>query len=213
MASDGYRMAGFEVVGVDVEPQPHYPYEFFRGDALRLLRDSEFLSKFDLIHASPPCQVHTRAKHLRTAQGGESKYPDLLTPTLRALRKTNSHWIVENVPGAPGMERAVVECGSSYGLKVRRHRMFLSDSIPLVGSKCDHKAQGRPWGVYHVIADSIPKGGRTVRTLEDGWIAMGVDREIPWGFLKEGIPPAYTQHIGTMANVWLTHLKNGGMVG
>lgn len=197
MASDGYVQAGMQTHGVDINPQPHYPYAFDQDDALSVL-ETDLPEEFDIIHASPPCQAHTRAKHLRSAQNGKSKYDDLLTPTLRALRERWSHktWVVENVPGAPGMEDAIVECGSVYGLGVRRHRLFLSNA-PLVGSGCDHKSQGRPWGVYHVMADSIPKGGRTVRTLEQGWEVMGVDREIPWNSLKEGFPPAYTRHIAT----------------
>lgn len=197
MASDGYKRAGFtDIVGVDVNPQPDYPYEFIQGDALEVLMDSEFVAQFDLVHASPPCQAHTRAKHLRTAQKGKSKYDDLLTPTLQLLRSnTNTAWVVENVPGAPGMDGAAVQCGSAYGLGVRRHRLFLG-SMHLESSGCDHKSQGRPWGVYHVMGDSIPKGGRTVQTLEQGWEVMGVDRPIPWNSLKEGFPPDYTQHIG-----------------
>ena len=196
MASDGYNLAGFtEIVGVDLFDQPHYPYEFVQADALDVIGDADFVASFDAVHASPPCQEHTRAKHLRNAQKGKSKFGDLLTPTLDAMRSWSKPWVVENVPGAPGMDGAVVECGSAYSLGVRRHRLFLSN-VELVGSGCDHKAQGRPWGVYHVMGDSIPKGGRTVSTLEQGWEVMGVNREIPWNSLKEGFPPAYTQHVG-----------------
>lgn len=195
MAADGYHAAGFtEICGVDINPQPDYPYEFWQADALSWL-EANSLEGFDAIHASPPCQAHTRAKHLRSAQGGTSKFPDLLTPTLDILRDVKIPWVVENVPGAPGMDAAVIECGSAYGLGVRRHRLFLSN-VWLQGSGCDHKAQGRPWGVYHVMNDNVPQGGRTVRTLEQGWEVMGVTREIPWNSLKEGFPPAYTQHIG-----------------
>lgn len=197
MASDGYNSAGFTTTGVDINPQPHYPYTFTQGDALEVL-ESDLPESFDVIHASPPCQAHTRAKHLRKAQGGEAKYADYLTPTLEILNRKWSHktWIVENVPGAPGMETAVIECGSSYGLQVRRHRLFMSNA-PLIGSVCAHAIQGRPWGVYHVMNDSIPKGGRTVKSLEHGLEAMGVTRAMPWASLKEGFPPAYTHHLGT----------------
>lgn len=200
MASDGYFRAGFtDITGIDINPQPDYPYAFEQGDALEVLHDYDYLSKFDLIHASPPCQAHTRAKHLRTAQKGSSKYDDLLTPSLAALRSHSSiAWVVENVPGAPGMDGAAVQCGSAYGLGVRRHRLFLG-SMHLESSGCDHKAQGRPWGVYHVMGDSIPQGGRTVRSLEQGWEVMGVTRPIPWKSLKEGFPPHYTEHIGSQA--------------
>jgi DNA (cytosine-5)-methyltransferase 1 len=197
MASDGYLAAGFdEVVGLDVNSQPDYPYEFLKGDALEMLSNRKFLRGFDAIHVSPPCQAHTRAKHLRDAQGGVSKYVDLLTPTLALLRAQKVPWIAENVPGSPGMEGAAIECGSHYGLGVRRHRLFLSDKIPLVSSGCDHKAQGRPWGVYFVMGDNIPQGGRTALNLEHGLEVMGVDRYIPWDSLKEGFPPAYTKHVG-----------------
>jgi DNA (cytosine-5)-methyltransferase 1 len=195
MASDGYKQAGFfDITGVDINPQPDYPYTFIQADAIEFLKN-ENLDEWDVIHASPPCQAHTRAKHLRKAQGGTSKYMDLLTPTLEVLNNLSKTWVVENVPGAPGMDSAVIECGSAYGLGVRRHRLFMSN-VQLVGSGCDHASQGRPWGVYHVMGDSIPKGGRTVKTLQQGWEVMGVDREIPWNSLKEGFPPVYTKHIG-----------------
>jgi len=199
MASDGYAAAGFdEIVGVDINPQPHYPYRFSHTDAVGYLAEliwSESIYDYDAIHLSPPCQAFTRASHLRTAQGGVSKYADLLTPVLELLRDVEVPWVVENVPGAPGMDGAVVECGSAYGLGVRRHRLFLSN-LPLVGSGCDHKSQGRPWGVYHVMNDQVPQGGRTALTLEHGLEVMGVTRTIPWNSLKEGFPPAYTEHIG-----------------
>ena len=196
MASDGYAVAGFDVSGVDVNSQPCYPYPFVHDDALALLA-SDYPQSFDVIHASPPCQAHTRARHLRAAQGGTSKYADLLTPTLELLRSLWSHkvWVVENVPGAPGMDDAAVECGSAYGLGVRRHRLFLSN-VPLESVVCRHREQGRPWGVYHVMGDSIPKGGRTALTLKHGLDVMGVSRTMPWDSLKEGFPPAYTQHVG-----------------
>lgn len=196
MAADGYHAAGFdEIVGVDINPQPDYPYTFVQDDALAVLSRLPFLTLFDAVHASPPCQAHTRASHLRTAQGGTSKYADLLTPTLALLRTLDMPWVVENVPGAPGMDAAIVECGSAYGLGVRRHRLFLSNRW-IQGSGCDHKAQGRPWGVYHVMGDQVPQGGRTALTVEHGRSVMGVTRPIPWNSLKEGFPPAFSQHVG-----------------
>lgn len=212
LAADGYHAAGFtEIVGVDINPQPSYPYEFVQGDALEYLRaivhsDDPRSHDFDAIHASPPCQEHTRAKHLRNKQGGTSKYGDLLSPTLDLLWDLGVirlPWVVENVPGAPGMEGAVVECGSAYGLQVQRHRLFLSN-VPLVGSGCNHKSfpldpvtgKPRPWGVYHVPADEVPSGGRTCRNAEHARECMGVDRNLTWQELKEGFPPAYSRHIG-----------------
>lgn len=217
MAADGYAAAGFDAVGVDIVIRPAYPYEFKWANALAVLADRAFVESFDLIHASPPCQAHTRAKHLRNAQGGTSRHGDLLTPTLRLLRSYSVPWVVENVPGSPGMEDAVVQCGSAYGLKVRRHRLFLA-SFPLVGSGCRHAEQGKPVGVYHVMGDTckgkckktgkLVIGGSTARTEAEGLEAMGVDRPLTWQELKEGFPPAYTRHVGLQARKYIEHQRH-----
>jgi DNA (cytosine-5)-methyltransferase 1 len=125
LGADGYHHHGLSIVGIDVAPQPHYPYDFMQADALFALDgglSSLSVSSFDAIHASFPCQAHTRAKHLRTAQGGTSRFDDVLTPGLELLRREWGHkpWIVENVPGAP-MEPQAGEhltrlCGSMFGL-------------------------------------------------------------------------------------------------
>ena len=208
MAADGYAQAGFEPTGVDIFLRASYPYRFVWAHALAILGDRAFVSQFDLIHASPPCQAHTRAKHLRTAQCGTSRHGDLLTPTLALLRTYDIPWVVENVVGAPGMDGAAIECGSAYGLKVRRHRLFLA-SFPLVGSGCKHQEQGKPVGVYHVMGDTckgvckktgkLVIGGSTAKTVEEGREAMGVERDMSWEELKEGFPPAYTKHVGEQA--------------
>jgi DNA (cytosine-5)-methyltransferase 1 len=196
---------------VDINPQPNYPYRFTPNDAVSVLR-SEFPDMYDAIHASPPCQLFTRAKHLRDAQGSKAKETvDLLTPTLEILRTQWNHlpWVVENVEAAkPLMQPRAGEylarlCGSSFGLGVQRHRLFLSN-VPLRSSVCDHSrfeldpitGKPRPWGVFHVPGDNIPKGGRTARDAEHGRQVMGVHRLLPWATLKEGFPPAYTAHVG-----------------
>lgn len=212
MAADGYAAAGFVPTGVDIVIRASYPYEFVWGNALAILEDRDFVSQFDLIHASPPCQAHTRAKHLRNAQGGVSRHGDFLTPTLKLLHKYEIPWVVENVPGSPGMEGAVIECGSSYGLKVRRHRLFLA-SFPIKGSVCKHSEQGKPVGVYHVMGDTCKGickktgkfvvGGSTAKTVEEARDAMGVERKLLWNELKEGFPSAYTKHIGEQAAAFI----------
>lgn len=205
LAADGYAAAGWDVVGVDINPQPDYPYEFWQADALTVLRDEpQFVASFDAIHASPPCQFLTRAKHLRKAQGGESKYPDLLTPTLEFLRMFDIPWVVENVEGARDyMPTAARLCGSSFMLEVQRHRLFLSN-VPIRGTECAHgvfpldpvSGKPRPWGIYHVPGDSIPGGGRTARDATHAQELFGLTRELPWDSIKEGFPPVYTEHIG-----------------
>ncbi len=192
-ASEGYRRAGFDVVGVDINPQPNYPFPFWQVDAVGLLDWSpEWVSEFDVIHASPPCQLFSRAGKLREAQGGKASTLDLLTPIRPMLDRIGLPYVIENVPGAP-MDGVTV-CGSSFGLRVRRHRVFESN-VPIVGTVCDHRTQGRPVGVYHVMGDSIPHGGKTAVDLADGSDAMGIDW-MTWQELKESIPPAYTEWIG-----------------
>jgi DNA (cytosine-5)-methyltransferase 1 len=205
-AAMGYARAGFEVVGVDIKPQPHYPFEFIQSDALDVLRYltrtpdwsavqvgwPELDEPFDVIHASPPCQAFTRAGHLRTAQGRTTAALDLVDVTRQLLIATGLPYIIENVPGAP--LEGITLCGSSFGLRVRRHRIFESNRA-LMSLPCEHKAQGRPVGVYYRPNDDIPKGGSTSRDLADGQDAMGIDW-MKWDELKESIPPSYTEWIG-----------------
>lgn len=200
----------FDVVGVDSQPQPEYPYHLRVQDIILTLKWHDHAGwPMDAYWVSPPCQEHSRAKHLRNAQGGVSKYGNLLTPTLAAIRSCHKPWVVENVPGAPfdpqPGETLITLCGSSFGLGVRRHRLFLSN-VPLVGLPCDHATQGRPWGVYHVPNDNIPDGGRTARDVVHGREVMGVTRPVSWQGLKEGVPPAYGEHIARQV---LAHVRQG----
>ena len=199
----GYHRAGFEVVGVDIKKQKRYPFEFLHADALEVLADQDFLKGFDVIAASPPCQTHSITQHLRDAQGNTTTKLDLIPETREALQAWGGAYIIENVPGAP-LINPVTLCGSSFELKVRRHRQFESNLF-LAGLPCDHKAQGRPVGVYGAMKDN-PKGidrntgkmvygGRTANTIEEAREAMGIDWML-WGDLVEAIPPAYTEHLG-----------------
>jgi len=192
--SVGYYTAGFEVVGVDIKKQKRYPYEFIQKDALEVFEDKDFLASFDVIAASPPCQTHSSTKHLRNAQGKSTDKVDLIPQTREALVASGKPYIIENVPGAPLID-PVQCCGSSWGLKVRRHRLFESN-VKLIGSICKHKEQGRPVGVYGSMRDEIPGGGHTAKTIEQAREAMGIDWMI-WGELVEAIPPMYTWFLGT----------------
>jgi DNA (cytosine-5)-methyltransferase 1 len=210
LAADGYAAAGFEVIGVDINPQPDYPYKFIQADALLFLNALFWAPlPYEVIHASPPCQFLTSARHLRKAQGGTSKYPDLLTPTIEILRYLDVPWVIENVEGAktimqPRSDETLSRvCGSMFGLEVQRHRLFLSN-MNLTGTGCEHDSfpldpitnKPRPWGVYHVPGDSIPGGGRTARDADHARDLFGLTRDLPWHSIKEGFPPAYTRHIG-----------------
>lgn len=188
-ASVGYHRAGFEVVGVDSKPQPHYPFAFLQADWSEV-----DLSGFDLIHASPPCQAFSITGNLARSQGKQASTVDLIKPVRKALIECGVPYVIENVRGAPLLNPLTL-CGSMFGLKVRRHRLFESNVLLQAPGPCRHKEQGRPVGVYYVIGDEIPKGGKTAESLEEGQEAMGIDW-MPWASLREAIPPAYTEWIG-----------------
>lgn len=193
-AAKGYHQAGFDVIGVDINPQPNYPYEFHQADALEFLFDAydkyDPFVYVDAIHASPPCQAYSPLRH-RT---GET-YVDLVDATRSLLEATGLPYVIENVPGAP-LRNPIQLCGSSFGLgangrQLRRHRLF-ETNFPVMAMPCAH--QGQPIGVY-----GTGGGGQMTRgykgTPEEYREAMGID----WATraeIAQAIPPAYTEHIG-----------------
>ena len=199
-ASVGYAQAGFVVHGVDLKHGKRYPFTYLRADVLDVLRDDDFIQQFDVIHASPPCQTHSITQHLRNAQGKSTNKVDLIPQTRAALIASGKPYIIENVPGSPLID-PIQLCGSSFGLKVRRHRLFESN-MPLKGSICNHKEQGRPIGVYGSLNDQIPNGGKTAETIDQARQAMGMDWAI-WTELVEAIPPAFTKYLGDQIGSWL----------
>jgi DNA (cytosine-5)-methyltransferase 1 len=125
-AAEGYSRAGFEVVGVDIKPQPHYPHTFIQADALTLKRD--FMASFDAIHASPPCQSYS---DLAKRNGNADEWPRLVEPVREMLIRSGLPYIIENVEGAPLLNPAVL-CGTMFkDLRVLRHRLF-ETSFPVM---------------------------------------------------------------------------------
>jgi DNA (cytosine-5)-methyltransferase 1 len=186
--SVGYERAGFDVTGVDIELQPHYPlWNVLQDDAMALLDDDEFVSGFDVIHASPPCQMYSRAmRHLAFDQ------PMLIEPVRERLREIGKPYVIENVVGAP-MEDAVTVCGTGLGLRVYRHRLFESN-LPLVGTPCDHRQpamnphnQAGRDSMYAEFGRCDPEP-RWRQEMGVGWMSRYEARE--------AIPPAYTEFIG-----------------
>ena len=125
-AGAGYSRAGFEVVGIDIKPQPRYPLPFIQADALAL--DPKFVALFDAVHASPPCQSYSDlAKRNRNADA----WPRLLDPVRDMLIRSGLPYIIENVEGAP-LRDPVMLCGTMFkGLRVIRHRLF-ETNFPLL---------------------------------------------------------------------------------
>ena len=190
-ASTGYHQAGFEVEGIDIKHDKRYPFTYHRLDFNTL--DVDMLRGYDFIHASPPCQTFSITKNLRNAQGKSTDKIDLIPQTREALIASGKPYVIENVPGSP-LINPIRMCGSSFGLKVRRHRLFESN-IQLTSSICNHKEQGKPVGIYGSMRDEIPKGGHTAKSIEEAREAMGIDWMI-WGELVEAIPPIYTAFLG-----------------
>lgn len=190
-ASVGYSRAGFdEIVGVDIKPQPRYPFDFVQEDAL-----SFPLEGFDVIHASPPCQRWTNAQKIRGRD-----HPDLITPTRERLKETGVPWVIENVPGAP-LRGPMLLCGQMFGLNLYRHRLF----------ELWHSLSG-PRHVPHV--KSVTKMGRpplagTIMQVVGNFSGVTVAREamgIDWmtrDELREAVPPAYTDFIARQIQAWV----------
>lgn len=184
-ASMGYHQAGFDVVGVDIDPQPRYPFEFHQADALTFDLDG-----FDAIHASPPCQAHTTAQRIRG-----NTHPDLIAPTRERLMAAGVPWVIENVPGAP-LHDPTMLCGGMFdGLRVYRHRLF-ETSFPLEAPPHpDHVAPLRKMGRPPEAGDFMHIVGN-FSGVQQGREAMGIDWMNRDG-LRESIPPAYARHVGT----------------
>jgi DNA (cytosine-5)-methyltransferase 1 len=145
----GYHRAGFDVVGVDLDAQPNYPFKFYREDALDVLRlllsGGEWhgyrLEDFAVIHGSPPCQLFSVMSKSWNGKAGE--WPDLVAGVRGLLERTGKPYVIENVMGAPLLS-PVKLCGSMFGLAVERHRLFESN-VPLTAPACDHAAQALTW--------------------------------------------------------------------
>ncbi len=191
-AAMGYHQAGFDVVGVDINRQPNYPFEFNQGDVLGL--DRAFVASFDAIHASPPCQAYTR----KSANWGRERkhwieHPDLIEPTRAVLMASGLPYVIENVIGAP-MRQDLMLCGTMLGLRIIKHRQFEA-SFPLFAllPECDHSDVYNPW----------QGKGRSAREHREAqgtpWIPQcgGASRKAGYtGDLNNAIPPAYTEFIG-----------------
>lgn len=189
-AAMGYHRAGFDVVGVDINPQPRYPFEHHVGDALEYL--AAHGHEFDAVHASPPCQDHSTLSSRTEHHGTEH----LLADTIAALDELGKPYVVENVMGAR-MPTDLVLCGSMFGLRVYRHRRFMirydgllhAPTHPRHVVKTSTKKRKRDWdaGMNISVTGDI---GTTI-----GGPAMGID----WmngKELSQAIPPAYSEFIG-----------------
>ncbi|MFE4207098.1 DNA cytosine methyltransferase [Streptomyces goshikiensis] len=192
-AGTGYQQAGFDVTGIDQDPQPRYPLAFRQAEAVAFIR--EHGAGFDFIHASPPCQHDTDCQRIQN-----NDHPDLIAPTRAALEATGRPWVMENVRGAAHkLHRPVMLCGAMFGLRTYRHRYFET------GGGFTLTPPPHP-------AHTVPQA-KMGRPIPEGWYGQfvgnfsGVDLArqvmgVPWmnrDGIRECIPPAYTQWIGAHA--------------
>ena len=203
----GYHRAGFDVVGVDIEPQPRYPFEFYQGDALAFV--AERGHEFDAIHASPPCQAHTTMSNRWRGAGGKAdEWLNLIPATRERLEATGRPWVLENVPGAKAhMLAPIVLHGGMFGLRVHRPRLFDSSVLLLIP---EARQVTNPLGIYGKHHDGRFLFRRTdgteqraPKTLAEAQDAMGMPWA-DWNGCREAIPPAYTEFIGRQL---LDHLR------
>lgn len=205
-AGMGYHLAGFEVVGVDNTAMPRNPFDLVIADALEVLHDRDYVRRFDVIHASPPCQSETSLR----MRWRNITYPDLLGPTLKALEDVDIPWIVENVSASKQMPDAITLCGAAFRLgttcadgvyrNLKRHRLFKS-SMPITSAGC-HCVPGAPVvGVY-----GYGGGGPMTRgykgDLRESRDAMGIEWMSRRG-ISQAIPPAYTKALGEQVLTFL----------
>jgi site-specific DNA-cytosine methylase len=196
-AAVGYHRAGFDIIGVDIEQQPNYPYEFHQADALTFPFDG-----YDAIHASPPCQRYSRG----VLDRNRDAHPDLLPPTRARLTAAAVPWVIENVPGAP-MRADYQLCGCMFGLpQLRRERWFETSWGGFdMRSPCWHTGSAVTVSGHGLPSKSRARLRGERQTVDDWRHAMGID----WmnrDEMAQAIPPAYTEYIGEQL---LAHIRGG----
>ncbi|KPG86497.1 DNA cytosine methyltransferase [Frigoribacterium sp. RIT-PI-h] len=203
-ASRGYYEAGFDVLGIDMDPQPRYPFPFLQMDAIKALKNlnmgigltfrgqgrevTVYQEEVAARHGSPPCQAFTNAQKI---QG--NTHPDLVAPTRELFEETGIPWVIENVPGAP-LRDPIMLCGPMFGLETYRHRLFESNIDLTAPEHAAHTVPTTKMG-------RIPRDGEFMHVVgnfsgvERGREVMGM----PWANrdgLREAIPPAYSEYVG-----------------
>jgi DNA (cytosine-5)-methyltransferase 1 len=211
--STGYYRAGFDVTGVDIKPQPHYPFKFIQADALTFP-----LEGYDCYHASPPCQ-HYSAMTKGRWQDRLDSHPELIVPTRERLIASGKPYVLENVAGAvKELINPILLCGTMFGLQtkagsqLRRHRYFELPWYNALTPPCAHgrssvigvygdgqnpnrKRVPATVGVWGHAGGSSNRDCLTQFGTQDRKDAMGIDWMVG-SELSESIPPAYTEFIG-----------------
>lgn len=184
----GYEQAGFEVVGVDILPQPNLAHEFVQMDAVEFM--DRYGADFDVWTGSPPCQRWSRMSKSRP--GLVSTYPDLITPWRNRMRASGKLWVLENVVGSP-LEDPMTLCGLSFGKEMYRHRWFQSNAPLLPPYHPPHvvpASKAGHWvpGTFFSVAGHCAPMWKAREVMDIDWMC----RED----LVEAIPPYFAKHVG-----------------
>ena len=184
-AAMGYHWAGFEVVGVDIEPQPHFPFEFHQADALTYPLDG-----FDAYHASPPCQGYSICQNFVRRE-----YPKEIDGVRHRVIPTGRPFVIENVMGAKKyMLNPLLLCGTIFGLRVIRHRLFeTSPPIYFPLAACAHQYKTAKQGYapkeneYHCVVGNCGGAASARKAMGIDWMSRDEN--------SQAVPPAYTEYI------------------
>ncbi|WP_371593075.1 DNA methylase [Streptomyces virginiae] len=203
-AGRGYDRAGFDVTGVDIRPRPNYPFTFIQGDALTVLAEmiaSGEIRRFDVAHASPPCQKGCALTvGTNTSRGWGGSHVDLVAPTRELLDASGLPYVIEQPDGKADVRKDITLCGEKFGLGVLRHRNFELGRWSAVQPRhVRHRGYVRGWrhGIYRdgpYVAAYGNGGGKA--TIPEMQRAMGIDWTDVREELTEAIPPAYAEWLG-----------------
>jgi DNA (cytosine-5)-methyltransferase 1 len=207
----GYHRAGYRVIGVDLSPQPHYPFEFMQADMMHVLADLAAGRPIPgkpmpvAIHVSAPCQGYSQMSRCHPGLAGT--YAKLVADAKAALIAIGLPWLMENVPGSGLAAQddlfgamGTMLCGGMFRLPLYRHRLFEASFhlhapghprhlIP--ASKAGH---WEPGTIMSVAGNCTP--------VAVAKVAMGIDW-MPRRILSQAIPPAYTEHLGGLLTAHL----------
>lgn len=209
-AARGYANAGFDIVGIDTEPQPHYPYEFIQADAIEYVTQHGY--KFNAIHASPPCQHYSiLSQNIKNRTG--KVYPDLVVPTRNALIASGKPYVIENVVGAPLINPIILQ-GDMFGLRVIKRRLFeINFEVPQP-PLIYRPGKDKP-GFYMNFATSpgsklkfgkpFKKYRGSLKGIAATRAAHGIDWPMNDSEANNAIPPPYTHYIGLHL---MNHINN-----
>lgn len=189
-SSMGFANAGWDVTGVDSEPQPHYPFKFHRGDAVEFAK--EHGHKFEAIVGGPVCKYYSKTQRIRG-----NDHPAQIPDTRAVMRASGKLYVIENVEDAESeLLDPMMLCGLDFGLHTYRHRLFesnvrLTRPGPHVAHPVKTVKMGRwvePGEFYHAVG-RFSGVDYIRRDMGVGW--MNRDE------IAQCIPPVYTEHIGT----------------